>query len=128
MIIDSSALVAILLEEPGYEVLHRKVQAAMSARIPSTSVLEAAMVMISRVGVTGRDLLEEYLEGAHIEIAAFTSDHCELAIDAFENFGKGRHRAALNFGDCISYAIAKLAAEPLLYVGNDFGLTDIAAA
>jgi len=89
------------------------------------TVVESALVLSSRIRRNSRVLLNEFLREAEVEIIPFTRDHYDVAIDAFERYGKGRHAAALNFGDCMTYAVARIAGMPLLFTGNDFSKTDI---
>ncbi len=128
MIIDSSAVIAILLKEPGYERVRDLLAASQNAGIGAPTVVESSLVLCSRLGHAGKTLLARFLQEAEIEIAEFTADHWTVAADAFIAFGKGRHRAGLNFGDCMTYAVAKLAGEPLLCVGDDFPATDLELA
>ncbi len=128
MIIDSSAVIAILLKEPGYERVRDRLAASQNAGIGAPTVVESSLVLCSRLGHAGKTLLARFLQEAEIEIAEFTADHWTVAADAFIAFGKGRHRAGLNFGDCMTYAVAKLAGEPLLCLGDDFPATDLELA
>lgn len=128
MVIDSSALLTIQLKELGYEALFGKIASAEVALIGAPTLLEAAMVLSSRLGRDPRPVLASSLRELRVQIAPFTEDHYHAAVDAFLRYGKGRHPAALNFGDCISYAYAWVSGLPLLYTGNDFARTDIAAA
>ncbi len=85
------------------------------------------MVLTIKLKRDGLALVNDFLAEAGVEVVPFTRDHASAAFGAYLRYGKGRHAAGLNFGDCFSYAAAKLAGEPLLFVGNDFGLTDVAA-
>jgi len=85
-------------------------------------------VLTAKIGPRGRSLLARVVREARITILPFTDEHWPIAIDAYARFGKGRHAAGLNFGDCLTYAVASLAAQPLLYVGEDFSRTDLARA
>ena len=128
MIVDSSAIVAILLKEPGYERLRDYVAAAKQVSVGAPTVLESSLVLCSRLGHAGKTLLARFLQEAEIEVLEFVADHWMVAADAFLAYGKGRHRAGLNFGDCMTYAVAKLAEEPLLCLGGDFSATDLELA
>jgi ribonuclease VapC len=128
VIIASSAVIAILLKEPGYERVRDRLAASQNAGIGAPTVVESSLVLCSRLGHAGKTLLARFLQEAEIEIAEFTADHWTVAADAFIAFGKGRHRAGLNFGDCMTYAVAKLAGEPLLCLGDDFPATDLELA
>ncbi len=128
MIVDSSAVIAILLKQPGYERLRDRLATSEQARIGAPTVVESSMVLCARLGYAGKTLLARLLQEAGIEVVEFTADHWTVAADAFIAYGKGRHRAGLNFGDCMTYAVAKLAGEPLLCLGDDFPATDLQLA
>jgi ribonuclease VapC len=128
VILDSSTVIAILLKQPGYERVRDALAASEQAGIGAPTVVETSIVLCARLGRAGKTLLARFLEEAEIEIVAFTAEHWTVAADAFIRYGKGRHRAALNFGDCMTYAVAKLAGEPLLCLGDDFPNTDIELA
>ncbi len=128
MILDSSVIVAITLREPGHEELVNKLRSADSLGIGTPSLTEAGMVLASRLGVEPQALLDRFLRDFGVVPVVFGEQHWREALEAFRRFGKGRHPAALNFGDCLSYATAKLADHPLLFVGDDFPKTDIAVA
>lgn len=128
MVVDSSALVAIHLKEPGHEEVLRKLTDAPIVLAAAPTVLETAIVLSARIAQDARPMLTMSLRRLRIQIVPFGEDHYDAAIDAFLHYGKGRHPAALNFGDCMAYATAAVAELPLLYVGNDFAQTDIEAA
>jgi ribonuclease VapC len=128
MVIDTSALIAILFNEPDADRFDTVIADAPTRLISTVSVLEAGMVVESRYGELGGIELDRLLHRARIEIVPFTVDQLDEARRAFRRFGKGRHRAGLNFGDCAVYALAKLTGEKLLAKGDDFPLTDIARA
>jgi ribonuclease VapC len=117
IVIDSSAIVALLLMEADAERVGQALGHANRRLLPSPAFLETSMVMFGRNGLRGHEQLEE--------IIPFTHSHARAAADGFLRFGKGRHPAGLNFGDCMSYAVAKVEGRPLLYVGADFGATDV---
>jgi ribonuclease VapC len=125
MIIDSSALVAVTFQEPGYRDLIAKLAAAPSAGIGTPTLTETGIVLASRLGRDPSDLLTRMLREFAVSEVPFGDEHWREAIGAYWRFGKGRHRAQLNFGDCLTYAIARLADEPLLCVGGDFTETDL---
>jgi ribonuclease VapC len=125
MVIDSSALIAILLDEPERADFNRKIEKAIIRMISAGSLLETAMVIESRLGQPGRQDLDLFIEKASIRVIPFDSDQVELAREAFRQYGKGQHPAGLNFGDCFAYALAKVTNEPLLFKGDDFSRTDI---
>lgn len=128
MIVDSSAIVAIALREPGYEKLVEKLPTADAVGIGAPTLTEAGMVLSSRLGVEQQALLDRFLRDYQVTELAFCDQHWREALEAFRRFGKGRHPAALNFGACMSYAMARLADHPLLFVGDDFFKTDIPVA
>ncbi|MER9657762.1 type II toxin-antitoxin system VapC family toxin [Mesorhizobium sp. M0152] len=128
MIIDSSALVAILRAEPGHERLVQATAQAKRRLLAAPTFVETTMVLAGGWQDEILDRLDDFLRTASIETIPFTADHAAVARQAFLRYGKGRHPAALNFGDCIAYATARLEAMPLLFKGNDFRLTDIEAA
>jgi ribonuclease VapC len=127
MILDTSAVVAIVMKEPGYEELLRRL-AGGTAAIGTATLTETAIVLSARLQSDARSLLARFLSEASIAIIPFGESHYSAAVDAWLRFGKGKHTAALNFGDCLSYAVAHLANEPLLFVGDDFAQTDITRA
>ncbi len=128
MVLDSSAVVAIELQEPGYERLIDKIGRAQSVEIGTPTMFETAMVLSARRHRDARTGLRGFLRNSDAKVVAFTEEHFDAAMDAFLRFGKGRHPAGLNFGDCMSYAVAAVAGMPLLYTGNDFSKTDITPA
>jgi ribonuclease VapC len=128
MVIDTSAVVAILLGEPEAEEFARAVATDSKRLIAAFSVLEAAVVLEVRKGSSGTRELDLLMHEAGIEQVAMDADQVALARDAFRRFGKGRHPARLNIGDCCSYALAIHAGEPLLFKGDDFGKTDVKVA
>lgn len=128
MIIDTSAVVAILYREPEAAAFIQCIHDADSCRISVATWLELTIVVESQLGPDGMRQAEAFFRRAGITIEPVTVAHGELARQAFLDFGKGRHKAGLNYGDCFSYALAKATGEPLLFKGNDFALTDIEAA
>ena len=130
MIVDASALVAILREEPGFDVLRRKlVYADSPAHMVSAGFLEAAIVVDGKRDARASRKLDDIVVELEIEVVPFTAAHAVLAREAYRDFGKGSgHPAKLNFGDCMAYALARSERKPLLYVGDDFAHTDIEAA
>lgn len=128
MIIDSSALVAIVLQEPEADDLLRRMRGAPSLAIGSATLLEAGIVLSARLQRDARGLLARLLQESGIAVVDVTEAHFGVAMDAWLRYGKGRHPASLNFGDCISYAIAVVAGAPLLCVGDDFPQTDCVLA
>jgi ribonuclease VapC len=128
MILDSSAIVAVILAEPGYEEIRELIGGAEILGVGAPTVVESGIVLSARIGRDARPELNEFLRVAGAEVIPFALEHFHAALDAFLRFGKGRHRAGLNFGDCLSYAIASVASLPLLYTGKDFSKTDIPSA
>ena len=125
MVLDSSALIAVFLKEPGWEAVKDAMEAAELLTISAATLLETHMVLTSRTGKDALPLLEAFLRETNSQILPFAESHWRLAAQAFLRYGKGRHRAALNFGDCLAYATAKQTQMPLLYKGDDFDLTDL---
>jgi ribonuclease VapC len=125
MIIDTSALLAILYQEEDAEWFVTAIVAAPIRRMSAGNFLEAAINIDTRGDPEASRQLDNFIRQAVIEIAAVTPEHAQIARQAYLDFGKGRHKAALNFGDCFAYALAKATGEPLLFKGNDFSNTDI---
>jgi ribonuclease VapC len=128
MIIDSSAVFAILDDEPEKRSFSLAIIAAPTRMISAATAVEVGMVALGRKGELGLAELRALVGKLEIETAAFTNEQVDLAIDAFRRFGKGRHPAGLNLGDCFSYALAKATGEPLLFKGDDFSQTDVKRA
>jgi ribonuclease VapC len=125
MIIDSSAILAVIGKEPGYERIIHELAASPGTRIGAPTRLESGIVLTARFGPRGKTALARFLQENSIQTVAFDDGHAGVALDAYSRFGKGRHPAALNFGDCCAYAVASVADEPLLCVGDDFAQTDL---
>ena len=125
MVIDSSALIAVLEKEPEAELFLRWMYEADAPKISAVTYTEVSLVLYSRFGDLGLVKLDELLAGLGVEFIAFDKTQAQLARLAWQQYGKGRHPAKLNFGDCCSYAAAKYFNEPLLFKGNDFPQTDI---
>ena len=125
LVVDSSAVMACCLGEVGYEKLEALLTSGAQLVMSAPTRLELGIVALNRNIQTRVD---EALQTYQIQIEPFTQAYAELAITAFTLYGKGRHPAALNFGDCCAYALAKSMNLPLLYKGNDFAQTDIASA
>ena len=128
MVVDASALLAILQAEPEARRFAETIEAASRPTLSVVSFVEASMVLDSRYGPAGRDRLDRLLRESGVEIAPLDFEQAQIARDAFRDFGKGRHPARLNFGDCFSYALAKQRSEALLFKGADFIHTDVRAA
>ena len=125
MVVDSSAVLAILFNEPERDVFSDALADAGVRLMSSVNALEAAVVVSSRKGPYGVRELDLLLHRAEFEMVPFTADHLRLARDACERYGKGRHPAGLNLGDCCAYALARHTGESLLFKGGDFPRTDV---
>ena len=128
MIVDSSALLAVLFREPGFEAFDTAIVDAPSCGISAAGFLEVSIVVESRGGDRASRQYDSFLRQARISIEPITEEQAHIARQAYSTYGKGRHPAALNFGDCFSYALAKSTGEPLLFKGDDFRKTDITPA
>jgi ribonuclease VapC len=128
MILDSSALVAILFKEPEAERLAAMIRDTDTTAIAAPTLLETAIVAEGRTLPGMAEKLDALLGAIRPEIVPFTAEHVSLARDAWRRYGKGRHRAGLNLGDCFAYALAKERGQPLLFKGDDFAATDIEPA
>lgn len=125
MVIDSSAILAILLNEPERRTFNEAIEAAETRVVSAATFVEISIVVESRFGAEGLRDLDLLIERAGIDIAAVDAEQAHAARRAFSRFGKGRHKAGLNYGDCFSYALATVLGEPLLYKGEDFLYTDV---
>ena len=125
MVIDSSALIAILFDEPERRPIEDAIQADAIRLISAMTKLEAGIVMVARHGVDGGLRLDRLIDHIAAVIVPFDEHQADVAREAFARYGKGRHKAALNFGDCAAYALAMIEAEPLLFKGADFAATDV---
>lgn len=128
MVIDTSALVAVLFGEAEAEQFAAAIEQDPVRLISSATVLEASLVVESELGEEGGRELDLLLMKAALETIAFNAEHLTIARDAYRRYGKGRHPAGLNFGDCFSYALSQATGEPLLFKGGDFSQTDVAIA
>jgi ribonuclease VapC len=128
MVVDTSALIALLNSEPE----SRRIEAVMLAEpriaISAATLVEASIVAESKAPPEGVADLDLLLDELRVQIIPVTREHAELARTAYRQFGKGKHPAALNFGDCFSYALARALGRPLLFVGGDFSRTDVEVA
>ena len=125
MVIDTSAIIAILLGEPEAEDIARAISDGQKRLMSVFSVLEASIVIEAKKGEAGGRELDLLLHRARIETVGMDPEQGEIARIAWQRFGKGRHPAGLNIGDCCAYALAKYSGEPLLFKGDDFSKTDI---
>lgn len=128
MIVDSSALIAILFKEAEASAFASAMRDAPSRAVAAPTVVETGLVAEGRTGPAMGAELDDLLDALAAEIVPFTAEHAALARDAWRRYGKGRHPAGLNLGDCFAYALAKARNEPLLFKGDDFTQTDVKAA
>ena len=125
MVVDSSALISILLGEPEADTPARALAYSADTAMTAANWLETALVITSRAGAQGERLLGDLMERTGIRVVAADSELARLALAGWLRFGRGRHPAGLNFGDCFSYALARQRGEALLFKGDDFGKTDV---
>ncbi len=125
MVLDTSGILAVLLAETGSDRLIERISQSPIVVVGAPTVVETAIVLSSRLGRDARPMVNGFLREAETEVVPFSQEHWEIAVDAFQRYGKGRHPAALNFGDCLTYAVARLAQLPLLCTGKDFARTDL---
>jgi ribonuclease VapC len=125
VILDSSAIVAIVLREAGASRMQDAIAAADRIAVGAPTLVEAAIVLSGRLDRDARGILARLVQEAAVSVLPFGAEHFGVAVGAWLRYGKGRHAAALNFGDCLAYATATLAAEPLLCAGDDFVHTDL---
>jgi ribonuclease VapC len=128
MVVDTSALVAILKVEPDASTLLSRLGNSGANRIATATLLEAQMVVISQLNEAGLAELELLMNRAQIQVVPLNADHMRWALHGWRNYGKGRHKAELNLGDCFSYGLAKAMDAPLLFKGEDFEYTDVKVA
>ena len=127
MILDSSAIVAVLRAEPEAREFSRAISSAERCHISAANYLEAAVVIDSTKSAISSRRFDDFFRASRIAVEAVTPRQAEIARAAYRDFGKGRHKAGLNFGDCFAYALAKEMDEPLLFKGTDFARTDVEA-
>jgi len=125
MVIDTSAILAILQDEPERRAFNEAIEAAASRSMSTATFVETSIVIEARYGQEGVRNFDLLIAKAEIEVVPVDSEQANTARGAYRRFGKGRHRAGLNLGDCFSYALAKVLDEPLLYKGDDFAHTDV---
>jgi ribonuclease VapC len=126
IVVDSSALIAILDDEPDAALYAQAIAGADPALLSAATLIETGIVMLNRHGPKGAAKLHALTQEAGFQVESVTAHHAQLALEAYATYGKGRQQgAALNYGDCFSYALAKAADLPLLFKGNDFSNTDI---
>jgi ribonuclease VapC len=127
VIVDSSAILAILLRETGWEDLVDLIATAEACGVGAPTLAETGIVLTAKLGQRAHGIIARFLQESAMATVPFGEEHWPVAIAAYARFGKGRHAANLNFGDCLTYAVARLADRPLLFVGDDFRRTDLAA-
>jgi ribonuclease VapC len=125
LVIDTSAIIAILLAEPEASAFTKAIERDAARLLSAVSFLETSIVIEARRGAEGLVRLDLLVAEAQFQVVPFSLEDARAARRAYRLFGKGQHTAALNFGDCVSYALARETGEPLLFKGNDFGRTDI---
>ncbi len=129
IVVDSSALIAILLEESDHRAFIKVIASNEDVIIAAPNALEAVMVAVGKLGEAGRQKIEALLAESGTRTVGMDAEHLAIAVEAFMQYGRGRnHPARLNYGDCMSYALAKSLDAPLLYKGGDFSKTDILSA
>lgn len=128
MILDTSAIIAVLFQEPGAAHLLERLRLSPVRGVGTPTLVEAGAVLTARAGEPAVALLHRFLQEFEVTVIPFEKAHWQVAVAAYNDFGRGRHPAALNLGDCFSYATAKLAGQPLLCIGDDFPRTDLAIA
>jgi len=128
LIVDTSALLAVLYREPDATLYEQLIATTPDCRMSVANALEASIVLEARGGAEAGSELDAFLDSASIQLAPVTVEQFSAARQAWRRFGKGNHPAALNFGDCIAYALAATTGDALLYKGNDFARTDITTA
>lgn len=125
VVVDTSAAVAILTGEAGADDLVHALAQKTPALMSAATLVEFGIVLEARYGAVGSGVVERFLRDARVEVVAFDRDHADLAVEGWRRYGKGRHRAGLNLGDCFTYALAAAHSAPVLCVGSDFAATDI---
>ena len=125
MIVDASALLSLVFREPAADVIEERLESADAVGIGAPTLTEMSLVLGSRLGRDPMPLLGRLLQEFAVVVVPFSQEHWAEATDAFMRYGRGRHAAALNFGGCMTYAVASLAGQPLLAVGDDFPQTDL---
>ncbi len=125
MVIDTSALISILLDEPEADIFAKAISHDKKRLMSAFSLLETGIVIEAKKGLAGRSELDSLIHNSQIDIVPLDENQVGIARKAWQKFGKGHHPAGLNIGDCCSYALAKCLGEPLLFKGDDFGKTDI---
>lgn len=128
MVLDTSAIIAILFGEPEQQQFIDKIQSASSRLLSAVSFVESSIVLVRELDWNGIEDLDQLIRKAEIDVVSVDREQALAARQAYRRFGKGPHPAGLNFGDCFAYALSQTSGEPLLFKGNDFHHTDVAAA
>ena len=126
LVVDTSAAVAVILGEPGSDVLAARLEEALARLMSAAIRVELGIVIEARLGPAGQDVVERFLRDATVDIVPVDADLASRAMSGWRRYGKGRHPAGLNFGDCFTYALAERTGHPVLCTGEDFAATDIA--
>ena len=126
LVVDTSAAVALILGEPGGDVLAARLEEALARLMSAAIRVELGIVIEARLGPAGQDVVERFLRDAKVDIVPVDADLASRAMSGWRRYGKGRHPAGLNFGDCFTYALAERTGHPVLCTGDDFAATDIA--
>lgn len=125
LVVDTSAAVAVILGEPGGEELAVYLEDALTRMMPAAIRVELGIVIEARLWPAGQDVIDRFLRDAKIDIVPVDADLAARAVSGWRRYGKGRHPAGLNFGDCFTYALAERTGHPVLCTGDDFAATDI---
>jgi len=125
LVVDTSAAVAVILGEPGGDEVTAYLQEALARLMPAATRVELGIVIEARLWPGGQDIVDRFLRDARIEIVPVDSELAARAMSGWRRYGKGRHRAGLNFGDCFTYALAEQTGHPVLCTGDDFAATDV---
>jgi ribonuclease VapC len=128
LILDSSAIVALICREPGHDALVDKIGDAQQLSVGAPTLAETELTLTIKLGYDAGALVEQFLAETGTQVLPFQREHVSVFLEAFLRYGKGRHPARLNMGDCFTYATAKIAGQPLLFAGGDFTRTDLPAA
>jgi ribonuclease VapC len=126
LVVDTSAAMAVILGEPGSEELAAYLEDALARLMPTAIRVELGIVIEARLWSAGQDIVDRFLRDARIEIVPIDADLAARAMSGWRRYGKGRHPAALNFGDCFTYALAERTGYPVLCADDDFAATDVA--
>jgi ribonuclease VapC len=127
MVIDTSAILAILFDEAERQIFNEKIAADTVRLLSAASYLKAGIIIDDRLGYEGERDFKLFIADAEIQVVPVTLEQAEVARNCYRRYGRGNHTARLNFGDCFAYSLAKVSEEPLLFKGNDFRQTDITA-